>query len=257
MKVKSNAKINLGLKIIGKKDGYHLLESKFIPISIYDILSIKKNDSDKVTGMIISNEENIIYKAIKLYKQKFDVKECISVNIKKRIPMQAGLGGGSSNAAFTLIAMNKLLNLNVSDDELKELALELGSDCAFFIDNVPSYVEGRGEMISPLVDFEKIYGILIFDDMCFGTKDVYTTYDYIENKETDLINDLELAARILDKDNRIISIEKALKETGSVVESLTGSGGAIFGLYENKKDAMKALKQLKHKYTYVSYFESI
>ena len=122
MTVKAYAKINIGLDITGKLDnGYHLLESKFIPISIYDSLNIKISNEDDVTGMIIPKEENIIYKAIKLYKEKYDVKESFSVNVKKRIPSQAGLGGGSSNAAFTLIALNKILNLNVNNDELKEL----------------------------------------------------------------------------------------------------------------------------------------
>lgn len=257
MKLKSNAKINVDLKIIGKKDGYHMLNSTFVPISIYDTLIIKKSKVDNVTGMVISNEDNLIYKAIKLYKEKFNVDKCVTVKVKKNIPMQAGLGGGSSNAACTLVGLNKLFNLNVSNDELKELALNLGSDCPFFIDNKASYVEGRGENISTIDDFEKIYGVLIFDDMHFSTKDVYETYDKLDNKETDLINDLELSARLLDKDNKIELIENKLKDTGATLASLTGSGGGIFGLYENKVKAKEAFKKLKHEFSYVSYFESV
>ena len=256
MKIKSNAKINLNLKITGIKDGYHMLDSIFVPINIYDDIEIVESDEDEIIGMNIDMHDNIMYKAINLVRKECNVDKKFKIIINKNIPMQGGLGGGSSNAAFVLIAINKMLNLNISIDKLAKMALEIGSDVPFFIYNKASRVQGRGEIISELNNFKKIYGVLVFDDMYFSTKDVYHIYDLLDNKEI-INNDLELAARTMMQGTRIIAIENKLLECGAYQASLTGSGGAIFGLFHKKEDAANAEHMLKSKYAYVKSFESL
>ena len=256
MKCKSNAKINLGLKIKGIKDGYHLLESTFVPINIYDEIEITESDVDEIVGMDIDIEQNIIYKAICLVRKRYNIKKKYKVTINKEIPMQGGLGGGSSNAASVLKALNKINNLELDDCKLAILGLELGSDVPFFIYNKPSIVLGRGEIVKPIDDFKKIFGVLIFDDMYFSTKKVFDTFDNIEIKE-ELLNDLENAARALPNGEKIVDIENTLKELGAYVTSLTGSGGAIFGLFDSKEKAKKVERVLKTKYAFVRSFQSL
>ena len=256
MKIKSNAKINLNLKITGIKDGYHMLDSIFVPINIYDDIEIVESDKDEIIGMNIDMHDNIMYKAINLVRKEFNINKKFKISINKNIPMQAGLGGGSSNAASILKALNEMLSLNSSKKELARMGLELGSDVPFFIFNEPSKVEGRGEIITRLKNFEKIHGVLVFDDMYFSTKDVYHIYDLLSNKEI-INNDLELAARTMIRGDRIIDIENKLLECGAYQASLTGSGGAIFGLFYKKEDVASAAHMLKSKYAYVKSFESL
>ena len=256
MKLLSNAKINLNLKIRGFKNGFHQIDSTIIPISIYDSIEILSSKDDSVIGMDINEKENIIYKAIKLFKKRFCINDCVTIKIKKDIPMQAGLGGGSSNAAFVLKGLRDFFAVEATDFELAKLSIELGSDVPFFIFNKPSLVMGRGEIIEPIVDFKKIYGVIVFDNLSFSTKDVYCKYDNIE-KCFHLENDLELAARELSGGERIISIEKDLYDKGAYKSSLTGSGGAVFGLFKSEEHALRTVEELKNRYYYVKFFYSI
>lgn len=256
MKVRNNAKINLNLKITGFKDGYHMLDSIFVPISIYDDIEIIESNFDEITGMNINKEDNIIFKAINLIRSRYNINKHFKVIINKKIPIQAGLGGGSSNAAAILKALNEMLELKINEKTMISLALELGSDVPFFIYNKPARVKGRGEQITIIKDFNKIYGVLVFDDLFFSTKEVYSTYDRIEKKD-DLNNDLENAARIMPGGKRIIEIESVLKENGAYQASLTGSGGAIFGLFETKEAAISVQNKLKDSFVFIHYFESV
>lgn len=255
MNIRSNAKINYNLKIVGRKDGYHLLDSIFVPIDIYDDIEIMESDRDEIIGMDIDFEKNIIYKSICLMRELYDINKKYIVMIKKRIPMEAGLGGGSSNAASTLILMNEMNHLNLTKERLAEIGLKIGSDVPFFIYNKTAKVQGRGEIIK-LIDEKKLYGVLVFDDMKFSTKEVYDTYDHI-TKTGNLSNDLEEAARVLPNGKRIEEIEKDLLDNGAYYASLSGSGGAIFGLFKNKEDTTMIESRLKNKYHYVKRFESI
>lgn len=256
MKELSNAKINLGLKIVGKENGYHLLESKLIPISIYDEINIDISDKDEIIGMDIDINDNIIYKAICKMRDRYGITDKYKVVIQKNIPQKAGLGGGSSNAATTIKIINEIHNLNLSLEEMAEVGLSIGSDVPFFIYNKPSLVTGRGENIKPIALYKKIYGVLVLDDMFFGTKEVYDTFDGLQ-VDSDLINDLELAARKLPGGYQIEEIEKNLLDNGAYLASLTGSGGAVFGLYYSEKEALEVANKLNGKYSYVKPFESL
>lgn len=255
MDIKSNAKINYNLKIVGRKDGYHLLDSIFVPIDVYDDIEIMESDRDEIIGMDIDFEKNIIYKSICLMRELYDINKKYIVMIKKNIPMEAGLGGGSSNAASTLKLMDEMNHLNLTKERLAEIGLKIGSDVPFFIYNKTANVQGRGEIIK-LIDEKKLYGVLVFDDMKFSTKEVYDTYDKI-TRVGNLYNDLEEAARVLPNGKRIEEIEKDLLDNGAYYVSLSGSGGAIFGLFKNKEDTTMIESRLKNKYHYVKRFESI
>ena len=148
-------------------------------------------------------------------------------------------------------------NLCLSTEELARLGLELGSDVPFCIYNVPANVYGIGEVIKPIAGFKEIYGIIVFDNLHYDTKQVYDTYDRIKINNECLDNDLEIAARLLPDGDRIIDIEKTIMEHGAYKASLSGSGGAVFGLFNDKESARIAEKKLKNRYQFVKYFESL
>ena len=253
---KSNCKINLNLKIVGIKDGFHMLESIFCPINIYDNLKVSLSTEDIVLGMDIPQESNIIYKTIKKFKTKYNIKENVKVEIDKNIPMQAGLGGGSSNAAFVIVALNEMFDLKLSEREMIDFGKELGSDVPFFIVNKPSFVEGRGEIITPLENFDKIYGILIFDDVYMSTKEVFLKYDNLENNKSVSENDLEEAVFLFENGEKIKSCKEFLLKCGCYKALMSGAGGSVFGLCE-KEDLDYIFKKAQERYQKVWKFKSI
>ena len=150
MIVYPGAKINIGLNITGKRqDGYHEIETIFYPVELFDILEINKTDekTDKYlfTGIDIdcSVENNICVKAVNLLRKAYKIPS-VNLHLNKQIPLGSGLGGGSSDASSTLTALNKLFNLKLSTEKLLELALQLGSDCPYFMHNKPMLAKGRG-----------------------------------------------------------------------------------------------------------------
>ena len=155
-----NCKINLGLNIIRKRaDGYHDLQTVFYPVEIFDVLEIIGNDESadedvlfSTTGISINgnSKDNLCLKAYQLLKKDFPQISAIKMHLHKTIPTGAGLGGGSADAAFTLSLLNKKFQLNVPDDQLISYALQLGSDCPFFIINKPCYAQGRGEVLEKI-----------------------------------------------------------------------------------------------------------
>ena len=152
--VKSPAKINIGLNIIHKRDdGFHNLETIFYPLNLFDEIIFTKSDNFAFN----SNDENLnkektnlIIKAKEILENEFDAQLLVNISLKKNIPIGAGLGGGSSNAAATLLSLAKLFDLEVSKSQLQELAIKLGSDVPYFLNPVPSFAESRGEKLFPI-----------------------------------------------------------------------------------------------------------
>lgn len=252
---KSNCKINLNLKIVGVKEGYHMLESIFCPIYLFDEIVIEDYCEDVVLGMDIPQKENIIYKTIKKFKDRYNIKKCVKVTINKKVPIQAGLGGGSSNAASVILGMNELFNLKLEIDEMINFGKEIGSDVPFFIINKPSFVQGRGEIIKPLENFKKVYGILVFDDIYMSTKEVFEVFDALSEKE-ESNNDLEQAVVKMPHGERIKDIKDYLMECGCGMASMSGAGGSVFGLCE-KENLDVIYDKVIRKYKKVWKFESI
>ena len=250
---KSNAKINLMLKVVGRKDNLHLLEMVMVPISIYDIIQIEKSKEFIIEGMDIDVEDNIMYKMFSYLKEKYKLQENIKIKIEKFIPTQAGLGGGSSNTATILKHVNEEMKLNLKEDEMISIGKNIGSDVSFFIKNAPSFVKGTGEDISVLNNFKQVKGILIFDNDYSSTKDVYDKIDDYEFSKAEgkfeLINDLEKGITDQMK-SKIVQIKTELKAAGAYATLMSGSGGSVFGLFESENDIDKCISYFKEKYYY-------
>ncbi|MEJ5287137.1 MAG: 4-diphosphocytidyl-2-C-methyl-D-erythritol kinase [Candidatus Kapaibacterium sp.] len=251
---KSYAKINLGLEILEKRpDGYHNIYSIFLPITLFDEIHFKTASNFTITiepnNIEIQFKENIIYKTIKLIQNKYKINiNSLHIHLVKRIPIGAGLGGGSSNAATTLLALNELFKLNLDKEQLIELARKLGADVPFFIDPRPSLVSGIGDIIEP-IDFPFDFDILVV----YPNFQISTAYAYslIENlipkKPTNIqkvINSLldlstfkeyfsnDFEKYLFPKFPALGEIKSKLYELGAQFASLSGSGSAVYGVFQ-------------------------
>ena len=258
-----NAKINLGLhNIISKRnDGFHNLESVFLPIDFKDILEINLSNKDckfKQSGININclKENNIVYKAMQKMLNTYSLPE-INMHLHKNIPSGAGLGGGSSDASFALKTINDMFKLKLNEEELSELSLSLGSDCPFFINNKPSFVHGKGELMEPVNYFGPRYGVLIIPNIHISTQEAYSgispstpktrimdiLYDNPDNWKNSIENDFE--NHLFKKYETLTDIKEELYKSGAIYASMSGSGSSIYGLFDNTTD-MKNLKFEKY-----------
>lgn len=250
-----NVKINLGLSITEKRpDGYHNLETVFYPVALEDALEINPcNDAaTKFTlhqhGMEIAGnpEDNLVVKAYLLLDREFDLPP-VEIHLFKHIPSGAGLGGGSSDAAFMLKLLNDQFNLHLTDHQLEAYAATLGADCAFFIKNQPTFAEGIGNIFSPVQLSLKGYQIMIIKpDVFVSTREAFSNIrprrpehsvkevikrPVSEWRET-LINDFE--ASVFPLHPVIGEIKEELYRQGAVYASMSGSGSSVFGLFAPK-----------------------
>ncbi len=242
-----NAKINLGLSVKEKRiDGMHNIETCYIPIPIYDILEIKLSNNFSIVQsgiqLSINSKNNLITKAWNLLLSvKKDIKP-VKVYLFKNIPVGSGLGGGSSDAAFFLTAMNKIQSLGFTIDELLLLASKIGADCPFFIRNKPTLATGIGNIFTPIKNpVRNMFITIIFPNIRISTKNAYAKIvptkrqkliTIINGKNTlwksELKNDFE---EIAITDFLILKdIKNTLYKLGAVYASLSGSGSAIYAL---------------------------
>lgn len=247
-----NAKINLGLNITEKRlDGYHNLETIFYPIPLEDALEITiSNDKSKKFhlnqhGLEIAgeSEQNLVVKAYKLLDEIFDLPP-IDIHLFKHIPSGAGLGGGSADAAFMLKMLNEIFNLHLSTDKLEEHATRLGADCAFFIQNRPTYAEGIGNIFSPIELSLRGYQIwLVKPDIFVSTREAFAQItphrpskslkniinQPIETWRNELINDFEES--VFPQYPAIKEIKQEMYHQGAIYASMSGSGSSVFGIF--------------------------
>jgi len=243
-----NAKINLGLNVIEKRlDGFHNLESLFVPYFLCDILEVVQEEkfSMNLYGIKYDGKpmDNLCVKAYDLLKEIYDLPP-VGIYLFKKIPVGAGLGGGSSDATSTLCLLNKMFSLNISDNDLSGYAVQLGSDCAFFIYNKPMIARGRGEILTPYnISFDNYIIELVVPSIFVSTKDAYTgiipnkpakslqevlSYPIEEWKEL-LVNDFEKSIFLK---YPLLALEKeALYERGAVYASMSGSGSSLYGIF--------------------------
>lgn len=246
-----NAKINLGLHIIGKrKDGYHDIETCMIPIPLFDALEmiLDKKAIWNSTGLDIPGDpkDNLILKAEKLFRNDFPELPSLNMHLHKNIPMGAGLGGGSADGAFALTLMNNLFDLYLDDFLLEEYAAQLGSDCPFFIENTPKIARGRGEILEPIdLSLKGTYIVLINPGVHVGTKEAYTGVTPAAPKvklekilkdrsrwKTELVNDFEPS--IFKNHPEIEAIKSKMYSAGAFYAAMSGSGSSVFGLFDIK-----------------------
>jgi 4-diphosphocytidyl-2-C-methyl-D-erythritol kinase len=255
-----NAKINLGLNIIRKRpDGYHDLETFFCPVSLCDALEIIPQNPSFTSGsqIIFSSsgitidgnpEDNICVKAWNLLKKDYPHLPGIQMHLHKVIPTGAGLGGGSADGAFTLLLLNNLFNLQLKDEQLASYALLLGSDCPFFILNKPCFAQGKGERLEHIDINLSGYEILLvhpgihistakaFAGMSPGIpeKSIYGIIQQpLSTWRTELVNDFE--SIIFPQFPAISEIKNQLYALGALFASMTGSGSAVYGIFEKGK----------------------
>ncbi len=254
-----NCKINIGLNITEKRpDGFHNIETVFVPISISDVIEITENKSDKKinfknTGLEINCKpgNNLIIKAYELIKSDFDIPP-INIHIHKKIPFGAGLGGGSSDASFTLKALNSLFKLNLTNKKLSNYAGKLGSDCAFFIENKAVFAEKKGDVFSDISINLKDYHIYVIKpDITVGTQEAYQNIipknteiklpDLIKKDistwKENIINDFE--HNIFKKYPEIEKIKNNLYKQGAIYASMSGSGSSVYGIFKNRCEIKK------------------
>lgn len=244
-----NAKINIGLAVTEKRpDGYHNIESIFVPVPLCDTLEIipAKKFQFESYGLTIdvSIEENICVKAYQLFKSEFNIPP-VRILLYKNIPMGAGLGGGSSDAAFTLLGLNKIFHLNLSNKQLIEYSSILGSDCAFFIQNTPCFATGKGEILESIslnlsgyfikiikpqvyISTVKAYQFIQPEKVSTSFKEIINEKNIQEWKHY-FFNNFENHAFI---EYPILSkIKEYMYNEGALFAAMTGSGSAIFGIY--------------------------
>ena len=255
MIVYPNSKINLGLRILQKRaDGFHNLETIFYPVPLQDALESIQNTSYNsseieftTSGLPIDADHtnNICVKAFQLLKKDFPQLPSVKMHLHKVIPAGAGLGGGSSDGAFTLLLLNKKFNLNLSEQQLMNYALQLGSDCPFFIKNTPCFASGRGENLEEIdlnISNHKIVLIKppIHISTAWAFSQVKSNQERISLKEiigtpvkqwkNVLKNDFEEI--VFQKFPEIKTIREKLYQQGAIYASMSGSGSAVYGIFE-------------------------
>jgi 4-diphosphocytidyl-2-C-methyl-D-erythritol kinase len=244
MNLLSPAKINLFLRITSKRpDGFHGLASLFQAVSLFDEISFNISDTDIFTctdSSLPTDSSNLIIKAVDLYREKTGIKETFNIHLNKKIPAQAGLGGGSSNAATTLWAANELCGRAASIQDLMSWAGEIGSDVAFFLSEGTAYCTGRGEKITMLPPLQKKDIWIIWPKMGCSTPAVYGKFNIDSSAKNDpqallegflqgkpeYINDLERPAFSLIPELR--SLKEKLLKHGFKTVMLSGSGSCFF-----------------------------
>lgn len=242
-----NAKINIGLNIVSKRtDGYHNLETIFYPIGWKDVLEIipAKTNTFSSTGIVVEGNENLCQKALRLLQNDFDFSN-VNIHLHKNIPTGAGLGGGSSDAAFTLMGLNQLFDLNLSKSELKSYALKLGADCPFFIDNTPSFAEGIGDVLSRVdLNFRGYHLVVVKPDIFISTAQAFAAIKPYKSEVSlskeilkpidswDIKNDFENDLFI--NFPELSEIKNKFIEQGAIFSSMSGSGSSIYGIFSSK-----------------------
>lgn len=268
-----NAKINLGLKILRKRsDGFHEIETAMYPVGVSDVLEIIEAPGNETTfrctGIDIDNingskpavikdksinkglNKNLVLKLYEMLSNDFRLPPAY-IHLHKVIPAGAGLGGGSSDCAFALQMFNRLFNLGLSLEQQAGYAMQLGSDCAFFLCNKPSLATGRGEVLNPVnLDLNGLYLYLVKPDVHISTAEAYawirpepskTSVVEIINTplpewKSRLFNDFETP--VFNRYPDLIKIKKSLYEAGAVYAAMSGSGSAFYGLFDRKPKAI-------------------
>ena len=260
------AKINLGLNITSKReDGYHNLETIFYPVPLTDALEVKLMHDDfpsdepcdlKITGNAVDCDEknNLVVKAYTLLAQDFKLPRVHS-HLVKRIPMQAGLGGGSADGAFMIRLLDERFRLNMGIAEMERYASRLGSDCAFFITAEPSFATGRGEVLEPVniaeQNLQGYYIAIVKPAIAVSTREAFKQIicrqpehccrdivrQPVETWKTVLTNDFEEPA--FKQHPELADIKQRLYDLGAVYAQMSGSGSAFFGLFRTDPQQLK------------------
>lgn len=252
----SNCKINIGLRILRRRsDGYHDIETIFYPIPLYDKISVStletgaQNTADilTVTGIPFSatSDDNLVMRVVRMLREEGYNIPPLNITLHKNIPSGAGLGGGSSNAAFTMKLLNELFRLGLSETEMEQRVGRLGADCAFFVRNKPVLAEGIGNVFTPVDIDLKGYWIWLTKPTDFvSTKEAYLSVRPDEINRThwprnnseirweELTNDFE--ASVFPNHPNVAALKTMMQDAGAIYAAMSGSGASVFGLFKEK-----------------------
>ncbi|MHC1778374.1 MAG: 4-(cytidine 5'-diphospho)-2-C-methyl-D-erythritol kinase [Lentimicrobium sp.] len=250
-----NAKLNIGLRVTSRRpDGYHNIETLMVPVKLADALEVTPS-ADGLFGFTSSGipidgptDSNLCVKAFRLMQVRYGLPE-VKIHLHKVIPLGAGLGGGSSDAVYAMKLLNRVFSLRLCNNDLKAMADELGSDCAFFLENRPCIASGKGEILSPIYpDLNGFYILIVKPDVSVSTAWAYSHVKpsgshlpEIPDFPSDpaqwqvlLTNDFEEA--VFDTFPEIAVIKNQMLKLGAVYASMSGSGSAVFGLFKHKPE---------------------
>lgn len=272
LSIKAPAKINLGLNIIRKRDdGYHDIETFFYPINLFDTLTFYESSNFDFfcDNEELDNESNLIIKGKQLLENELQKKINVRILLNKKIPIGAGLGGGSSDAAAALLGMNKFLNLDIDEETLKRLAVKVGADVPFFLKPISSYAEGIGDVITPMECKLNFPIVLVCPQIRIETKwayeqasvvePIYSLKKLIEDCEIDFYfmqnkikNDFEPI--VFRHFPEIEKIKKELYKLGAMFALMSGSGSSVYGIFPNLSKAEHSINIFnKHYFTFLHY----
>jgi 4-diphosphocytidyl-2-C-methyl-D-erythritol kinase len=249
-----NAKINIGLNIVGKRpDGYHNLQTVFYPIPITDAIEIKKLENPtslyefESSGISIPGDakENLVVQVFLSLQKEFDLPP-VRINLSKHIPVGAGLGGGSSDCAFMMKMLNEYFSLELSDKEMEDRLSSFGADCAFFVRNKPVFAEGVGNVFSPIdLSLKDYFLVLVKPDVHISTKQAYSVV--VPAEPTENLKTILTTEPICQWKNNVKNafeesvfplypnleiIKETLYDMGAVYAAMSGSGSAIYGIFD-------------------------
>jgi 4-diphosphocytidyl-2-C-methyl-D-erythritol kinase len=274
VKIRAPAKINLRLRVVGKRsDGYHLLDTIMLPVSLYDELEIERPGKagakhvpkDRLSvvcdhPLVPGGRKNLAYQAAALILKEAGLNEPVRIRIHKRIPVGAGLGGGSSDAAATLVGLNRLFRLGYTPKQLEKLSASLGADVPFFIRGVPARARGIGEQLTLLLNVARLWLVILYPGFPVSSAWVYsnwrakltkpivnTSINFVlrspETLPRLLLNDLE--AVTIGRYPRIGLLKRQLSENGAVGSLMSGSGSSVFGIFKSRREAEQAFRRLR------------
>jgi 4-diphosphocytidyl-2-C-methyl-D-erythritol kinase len=274
VKIRTPAKLNLSLRIVGKrKDGYHLLDTMMVPITLFDELEIKRRVGKSRTSnraapvrvtcdhpLVPGGKKNLAHKAAALLLRAAGIQPAIDIHIRKRIPVGAGLGGGSTDAAAALVGLNRLLKLGYSTRLLERLAAVIGADVPFFIRSRPARAGGIGDRLRP-IRIKPRWVVVLYPNFAVYTDWVYRNLSFNLTKSRPntrvstlltrgqkyaglFVNDLEGVT--VRRYPRIKLLKDSLIELGALGASMTGSGSAVFGVFGSREKAKNAFRRLRN-----------
>jgi 4-diphosphocytidyl-2-C-methyl-D-erythritol kinase len=267
--LKAPAKLNLFLNIVGKRDdGYHLLESIMQTIDLFDIVTVEEREDRDIciscdNKLVPCDEKNIAYKiAQKVFEYK-GIFQGLNIDIKKRIPVEAGMGGGSADGAATLVGLNSLFNLELSYEEMIKIGGTIGADIPFATFGGTALTEGIGEKVTRINDISECYFLIVKPKESINTKEAFKK---IDEKNIGINQDIKHILSGAEEKNNIkiaenmanifegiaaegiLNLKKEIKASGAVNSIMTGSGSAVFGLFEDEKMAEESARKFRNIY---------
>lgn len=267
IKKKAYAKINLGLDVLGVlPNGYHEVKMVMQTVGIYDVLLFEKASEGIVittdSGELPTNEDNLIYKAVKLLFDKYNVTEGVRIHLEKHIPIAAGMAGGSTDAAATLKGINELFELGCDEEELKEIGVKIGADVPYCVMGGTALAEGIGEKLTALAPAPECYLLVAKPDINVSTKYVYEHLDALESYEHPDIDGMVQAIEegsltgVVERMGNVLqdvtipahpiieTLKERMLELGAAGSMMSGSGPTVFGIFYEEVKAQEAYEQM-------------